>query len=127
MLLDKPLSTESLPESKRLIYDAIKAGHCFIGYDFLADSMGFTFMAETRGSPSLLMGDEAPFESGTELLISVPQQANIRLIYNGGLLHSANGKTVRLPIDQPGVYRIEVYYKDQPWIFSNPLFFRAKT
>jgi hypothetical protein len=127
VLLAKPLSTESLPESKRLIYDAIKAGHCFIGYDLLADSMGFTFMAETRGRPTLLMGDEAPFESDIDLLISVPQQGNIRLIHNGVLLHSVDGKALRVPIDQPGVYRVEVYYNEQPWIFSNPLFFRAKT
>lgn len=126
LLLAKPLSPESLSESKRLIYDALKAGHCFIGYDLLADSMGFTFMAEPRGHPTLLMGDEAPFENDTDLLISVPQQGHIRLIHNGAVLHSVNGKTLRLPIDQPGVYRVEVYYNDQPWIFSNPLFLRAK-
>lgn len=124
VLLNEPLSPQSLPDSKRLIYDAIKAGHCFIGYDLLEDSMGFTFMAETPGGAALLMGDEALFEGGTDLFISVPQPASIRLIRDGVLFHNAHGKTLRLPISQAGVYRVEVYYDDQPWIFSNPIFLR---
>ena len=131
VLLTEPLSAQSFPVSKRLIYDAIKAGHCFIAYDFLADTMGFTFMAEMKGGrgehrvhPYVLMGDEAIFEGSADLLIAVPQPANIQLIRNGHLLHNVTGKTLRFPIDQAGVYRVEVYYKDQPWIFSNPIFFR---
>ncbi|MCZ6677900.1 MAG: CehA/McbA family metallohydrolase [Candidatus Poribacteria bacterium] len=130
VLLDTPLSPQSLPESKQLIYDALKAGHCFIAYDFLADSMGFTFAAEMKGrgeydAPThLLMGDEAIFEGRADLLVSVPQPAEIRLIRNGHPIHQASGKTLRLPIDRAGVYRVELYYSDQPWIFSNPIFLR---
>jgi hypothetical protein len=124
VLLNAPLPTQSLPDSKRLIYDALKAGHCFIGYDLLADSMGFTFMAEIQGRRNLLMGDESTFEPGTDLLISTPQPGHIRLIRNGELFHDSHGKMLRLPLEQAGVYRVEVYYKDQPWIFSNPLFLR---
>ena len=124
VLLDEPLSSRSLPDSKRLIYDAIKSGHCFIAYDLIADTMGFTFMAEAPDRSHLVMGDEAAFEGEMDLLISSPQPANIRLIRNGVLFHDTNGKTLRLPIDQPGVYRVEVYYNGQPWIFSNPIFLR---
>ena len=131
VLLNEPLSTHSFPAGKQLIYDAIKAGHCFIAYDLLADSMGFTFMAEAKESnrtrTHLLMGDEAIFEGKTDLLIAVPQPANIRLIRNGHPIHNANGKTLRFPIDQSGVYRVEVYYKNRPWIFSNPIFLRDPT
>ena len=130
VLLEHPLPTHSLSESKRLIYDALKAGHCFFAYDFLADSMGFIFIAEVKEQGKyeihrhLLMGAEAIFEGSADLLISLPQPANIRLIRNGYPLHRVNGKTLRFPIDQAGVYRVEVYYKDQPWIFSNPIFLR---
>jgi hypothetical protein len=130
VLLNEPLPIQSFPASKQRIYDAIKAGHCFIAYDLLADSMGFTFMAEVKGGnekhdrPYLLMGDEAIFEGGADLLAAVPEPANIRLIRNGQPLHSVNGKTLRFPVNQSGVYRVEVYYQDQPWIFSNPIFFR---
>ena len=123
LLLDTPLPTQSLPESKRLIYDALRAGHCFIAYDLLADSMGFTFTAEMKGVP-LLMGDEAVFDGAADLRIAAPQPANIRLIRDGRPIHNANGKSLRFPIDQAGVYRVEVYYKGQPWIFSNPIFLR---
>ncbi len=123
VLLNVPLPTESLTVSKRLIYDAIKAGHGFIAYDLLADAVGFTFVAEMQGK-SLLMGDETTFEGDAAIHIAVPQPANIRLIRNGDALYDTSGKTLRFPIEQPGVYRVEVYYKDQPWIFSNPIFFR---
>ena len=85
--------------------------------------MGFTFTAEMKGVP-LLMGDEAIFDGAADLRIAAPQPANIRLIRDGRPIHNANGKSLRFPIDQAGVYRVEVYYKGQPWIFSNPIFLR---
>ena len=127
VLLNAPLPIQSVPDSKQLVYDALKTGHCFIAHDLLADSTGFTFIAEQKGNPDtphLLMGDEAIFRSGTELFVSLPEPAKIRFIQNGRAIRNVAGKSARLPIHQPGVYRVEAYYNDRPWIYSNPIFLR---
>jgi hypothetical protein len=46
LLTPYPLSPD-VDESKKLIYAALRSGHCFFAHDFLADSTGFSFRAFT--------------------------------------------------------------------------------
>ncbi len=113
---------------KRLIYDALAAGHCFVGYDLPVSTRGFTFAATGRETAAI-MGDEIPAKFGVTLQAHLPHVADIRLIYNGKLLRRAkNSYTFTHLTTEPGVYRIEVYrrYRGQlrGWIFSNPIYVR---
>lgn len=117
-----PLPIQSLSKSKQLLYDAIRAGHCFIGYDLLADSTGFSFTGVVNETELLLMGDETNFRGRTLFIASTPMNAEIRLIRNGEMIKVERGKLLKFETDQPGAYRIEAYYDDKPWIFSNHIF-----
>lgn len=125
ILVPVPLiNSLSTQQSKKLVYDAIKTGHCFIGYDFIGNSSGFRFTAVVDGQNSALMGDELEMNKSASLYIKTPLPSEIRLIRNGELTKVKEGNSLDYETNQTGVYRVEVYLDNQPWIFSNPIFLR---
>ena len=127
LLLPTPLTGE-VATDKHLIYDALAAGHCFIGYDLPMSTRTFTFNATGRESTAL-MGDEIPAKGGVTLQAHIPTLADIRLIQDGRLIQrTRNGYALTHLTTQPGVYRIEVYRRfrglKRGWIFSNPIYVR---
>ncbi|MBN2045594.1 MAG: CehA/McbA family metallohydrolase [Anaerolineales bacterium] len=125
LLLEKAL-TGSLAQDKKLIYQALAAGHAFIGYDLPASTKGFSFVAHT-GDKTYLMGDQ--IESGTSatLQIRLPQAAECLLLKDGEVIRSSRKRdTLVHKVTEPGIYRVEVYLsfkgKRRGWIFSNPIY-----
>jgi len=127
VFIPQPLTGE-VGTDKKMIYDAIMAGRCFVAYDLPAPTKGFTFKA--RGlEQSAMMGEEISVKGGVTLQAHLPSQAEIHLLKDGknigvwkqsyACTHSAN---------EPGVYRVEVYRnylgKKRGWIYSNPIYVR---
>jgi hypothetical protein len=113
---------------RRLVYQALAAGHCFVGYDLPLSTRGFRFTGHGREA-SVLMGDEISARGGVTLQAHVPSQAEIRLVQDGRLIRTARKAYALTHIaEEPGVYRIEVYrhYRGfrRGWIFSNPIYVR---
>jgi hypothetical protein len=112
---NKPLDATSLIE-------AIKAGHCFIGFDFLGDSSGFVFEA----APEAIQGDE--IKDGRSLTIKTPLPSRVVLYKDGSVILDESGITSRdFGVVAPGVYRAEVYLPqlgNRLWILSNPIYVR---
>ena len=121
---NKPLNQENLLE-------AIRAGHCFIGFDFLGDSAGFSFDAESQGERKI-QGDEITLAADTRLLIRTPVSSRVKLFKDGNVVLDDSGVSTRsVPVTERGVYRVEVYLPqlgslaaDKPWIISNPIYVR---
>jgi hypothetical protein len=117
---DKPLDQPGLLQ-------AIKTGHCFIGFDFLGDTSGFSFAAESDGE-TRIQGDEITLGSNTKLRIKIPIAGRVLLFKNGVPILDESGATVKeFPVTERGVYRVEIYLpqiSDQPWIISNPIYVR---
>jgi hypothetical protein len=116
----KPLDQGSLLE-------AIRLGHCFIGFDFLGDTSGFSFVAENDGE-TRIQGDEITLSSNTKLRIKIPISGRVLLFKDGVQILDESGVTVKeFPVTERGVYRVEIYLpqiSDQPWIISNPIYIR---
>jgi hypothetical protein len=124
LLTPSPLSPD-LDESKKLIYAALRSGHCFFAHDFLADSTGFSFRAFTDEGQMLLMGDETRLKSAAELEVTSPVTASMRLLRNGRLVKEvAEARQLTWKASEPGVYRVEARYKGKPWVFTNPIYLR---
>ncbi|HEX4734220.1 MAG TPA: CehA/McbA family metallohydrolase [Thermoleophilaceae bacterium] len=115
VLVDEPLTRE-LEHDRTLVYEALRQGRCYIANDEVADARGFAVSN---------MGEELGFESGRELLITTPQRAHIRLLRDGERCAEADAPELRHSIELPGVYRVEVVLAGRPWIYSNPVYFRA--
>ena len=113
------------------LLEAIKSGHCFIGFDLFGDTSGFTFEAKTP-TETKIQGDEIPFQNDTRLRIHTPVASRILLFKDGSVLLNESGVTTReIPVTERGIYRVEVYLPEierivgeKPWIISNPIYVR---
>jgi len=120
--------TGDVPADKKMVYEALANGHCFVGYDLPASTRGFTFKAKGL-ERSAIMGDELPAKGGVTLQVRLPSPAEIRLIKDGKLIGTWKNQQICTHITtEPGVYRIEAWRnylgRKRGWIFSNPIYVR---
>jgi len=102
------------------LMEAVRAGHCFIGFDFLGDASGFGFEAEN----GKIQGDEVSLMPDTRLRVRSPVPARIVILKDGTIWTDESGITSKeVAITERGVYRAEVYlFGNLPWIISNPVY-----
>lgn len=100
--------------------EGLRRGRCYVGFDGVGDPRPFVF-AVRRQDGWTLMGDRTPWHPALSAVIQIPRRALIRLYHNGRPLRSTVGTTVEWPIDDPGIYRVEVLLNNRPWILSNPI------
>ena len=122
-LTPEPLSG-NLAQDRKMVFEALAAGHCFVGYDLPAPTRGFRYSA--KGRDSAIMGDA--IEGAVTLQAKFPSSADIKLIKDGKCIKTLHGDTFMHVTDEAGVYRIEAYKqflgKLRGWIFSNPIYVR---
>jgi len=127
VLLSKPLTGDAATDRK-LIFDAMSAGHCFVGYDLPASTRGFRFTAQSRDKTGT-MGDEISSEGGVTLQARVPMLAECSLIKDGMVIKAWKRQQACTHIvTEPGIYRIEAHRRflgmRVGWIYSNPIYIR---
>lgn len=127
LLSTSPL-TGDLENDRRVIFDSLKQGQAFIGYDLPAPTNGFRFTAQGSGK-KVTMGNKIELLNGVTLQVRLPEAAECRLLMDGKVIQTWRGQTTCTHItSQPGVYRVEVYRqfrgKLRGWIFSNPIYVR---
>lgn len=127
ILTPTPLTGEVEPDM-RMIYEALAAGHAFVGYDLPASTRGFRFSAQGREGEAT-NGDEISSEGGVTFRVRLPAPAECNLLKNGEIIQRWKGQEVCSYITtEPGVYRVEVYRPfwgmRRGWIFSNPIYVR---
>jgi hypothetical protein len=124
-LTSTPL-TGDLVQDRKMVLEALAAGHCFIGYDLPSSTRGFQFSAQSKDA-SAIMGDEITTNAGSlTLQARLPSTAEIRLLRNGIVIKTTRGETMLHNTSEPGIYRIEAYRhflgRRRGWIFSNPIY-----
>lgn len=124
LYVEQPL-THNLETDKRMIYGALAAGHCFVGYDLDIPTHGFSFTAHS-GADSVMMGDNLIRRGAVRFEVRCPARGRIRLLRNGQVVASAVGQEIQFTTTAPGAYRVEVYRRarlaNRGWIFSNPIY-----
>lgn len=128
LLLPRPLSGEDAQADGRLILEALRQGHAWVGYDLPYSTRGFRFTALGK-EKTAIMGDEIAADGGITFQIRLPVQHACRLLKDGQVLRAFNGReNYTHTVTEPGVYRVEaeIHYYGRPrgWIFSNPIYVR---
>jgi len=123
ILLPKSLvkgnTKDKINNAKRSVYQALEKGSCFFANDYHADSRGFRFFAK-NGSKRYQMGETVKSLEKTTLYVSLPvPSAVIRLLRNGKVVYKSEGNKAEFQVQEKGVYRVEVYFFNKAWIFSN--------
>ena len=121
VLCPEPPSGE-LAHDREQVYEALRAGRCYIAVDAVASAGGFRFESD-----DLTMGQEAPAGRRT-LHARVPLPAQLRPLRDGRPLASSEGTSLDCEVEEPGVYRIEAQRwskgRERTWILSNPIYLR---
>jgi len=110
-----------------IVYEALREGNCFLSYDYLADATGFRFEGSFKGE-KLILGNQI-YKSGHEricLNASSPVKCLLILLKDGNRIKSFEGSELSYITSDPGVYRVEAYYKERPWVFTNPIYVREQ-
>ncbi len=114
-----------LVHDRRVIYQALRGGHGFLGYERPAAVAGFTFWAES-GTAEATMGEELHLEGRVALRAEVPASARLRLLRDGKVLAEARGSRLTWIGQRPGVFRLEAHLRYagrwRSWILSNPIY-----
>lgn len=99
------LPSGDLERDRAQVYDALRAGRCYIAVDHLAPPAGFAWWADDSGVHARL-----------------PRPASLRLVHDGEEAAQADGVTeLDHPASEPGSYRVEARLNGRLWILSNPL------
>jgi hypothetical protein len=125
VLLPHPLDTDAVADTN-MVLEALRQGHCFIGYDLPAPTRGFNFIA--RGLESTAqMGDDLNCKGGVTFQIRLPMITECVLLKDGKPVRTWHKHDLCTYITtEPGIYRVEVYIqylgRRRGWIFSNPVY-----
>jgi hypothetical protein len=127
VLVPRPLGTDAAADAS-MILEALRQGHCFIGYDLPASTRGFRFTAHGMDDTAQ-MGDELNSKAGVTLQIHLPRRTECVLFKDGKPLRTWHNHDLCTYItNQPGVYRVEAYIhylgRQRGWIYSNPVYGR---
>jgi hypothetical protein len=112
---------------REIILSALRRGRAYVAFEYFEPSRGFSFVVMDE-SEVATMGDEFYLDDMAIVQVELPCKGKIRLIRNGELFRETVGLELTCGIDEPGIYRVEVYLrkalKYRPWIFSNPVYVR---
>lgn len=124
LLLAEPLARE-VNQARKQILETLKLGHCFVSYDLVASSRGFSFTG-VSGSTQAMMGDTLPLKKTVTLQVASPHVAKLRLLRNGRVVAETSGRELTWQTSEPGVYRVEAYRQfwgwRRGWVFTNPIY-----
>ncbi len=108
-----------------LVYDSLLKGRCYFALEYFHKARGFQYRIN-QGNEEFYMGDSFKFSGGAQMFVFCPVKSYIRIIRNGSELVQKISNHLSMPVQEAGVYRVEVYLKSagkvRPWIFSNPIF-----
>lgn len=108
------------------VREALRRGHAYVAHDWLCDSTGFAFIAESGRKSLAIMGDEVEKTPGLKIQAETPLACTMRLFQNGAIVKTVEGRTLEFEPKEPGVYRLEAWLsvdgEMRPWIYSNPIY-----
>jgi hypothetical protein len=117
LMLTEPLSTE-LDTARHQIFDALRDCRVYCANVRWGDPIGFEFSA-SGGKETVVAGGSLSLKGSPILLIKSPSKALIRLVHNGKPVLETIRRALEYPIQETGVYRVEIWKRGRGWIFSN--------
>jgi len=117
---EKELSLD-FDETKKQVLTALKAGNNIIVNRIWTKGQDKFCFNVISGKQKTIAGGKTSLDDSSELMIKLPQKARIKLINNGNTVLEQETEFLEVKGLVPGKYRFEAYFKNKPWIFSNPI------
>ncbi|RME71857.1 MAG: hypothetical protein D6776_09620 [Planctomycetota bacterium] len=113
--------------SAEALREGLAHGRGWVAFEFAASAADFrcAVLDETRGfcaGP----GETIRWRAGLVLEARAPGADELRLLCDGTLRVRAR-TSVRLPLDRPGVWRVEAWREGVRWVIANPVYVRGSS
>lgn len=116
---------EELPnnfqERKQAILHALKEGRNIIANRVWMSKDKIPLFLAQNASKKVFSGQKIELDEYTSLITKIPKRAEIRLFYDGQLIWNEDTNYLEFNKLDKGKYRLEIYYQNRPWIFTNPI------
>lgn len=110
--------------TEEAVLDAFAEGRVYIGFDMIADSTGFMFLAR-NGNNQAVMGERKMLAHDTQLIAASPHYCRFTLLRHGVPVHQETGTMFTYQPTEPGKYRVEaeldIVGEWTPWVYTNPI------
>jgi hypothetical protein len=110
--------------SEPAILDALRKGRGFVGFNMIADSSGFQWLA-TNSVTRAVMGEQIDFTSDIMLRAASPHACRFTVVKDGIPVHSEEARRFEWRPPGPGKYRVEadlnIRNRWVPWVYTNPI------
>jgi hypothetical protein len=117
--------TGDLASDRAGLYEALRSGRTWVGYDRPHSTRGFRFTIRS-GSEQAVPGQELKRLSAITIDIHIPAPGRIHLLRDGEVIKRTVGQELTHTSVEPGIYRVEVYRRYRAhrvgWIFSSPIY-----
>ncbi|MEX0679548.1 MAG: PHP domain-containing protein [Pirellulales bacterium] len=111
------------------VWQALGDGRAYVAFDWIADPTGFVFRADAANE-NWPIGSEVSTAEGLRLRAEAPLEGRFKLVRDGEVILQREGPSIDVPVEQPGVYRVEVWLslagEARPWILTNPIYVRGR-
>ncbi len=127
--------TGNFANDKVKIVQALKNGQFYMAFDIIGDPKGFIATMDDK-TKSYMMGSQVKLTKSLTMSIHLPMKPKeffeVVLYKNGERVRIFNKPEITVPIDSPGVYRVQVRvsplwplpdaHKWISWIYTNPFY-----
>lgn len=119
VILDNPL-TKSFEECKKEILSSLRKGQNIIINKKINTNSVIIFKIANENAEAY-SGDKIYLDDKTFLTTELPCNATICIFKNGQEIHKQSGRILKYKIEKKGKYRIQAFYKNKPYVYSNPI------
>jgi len=118
-LVTNHILARNLSEGDLLL--ALRAGHVYMTFDLFGYVPFFLFSVADNNQQAI-MGDVISLSPQLQAEVRLPERADIHVLKDGSVWKRDTAVQLHFPVAEEGVYRVEVYKRGAPWIFSNPIY-----
>ena len=116
--LKEPLSKD-FNKAKNQILNALKCANNIMINKQISQKSPNIYISNNEGV--FTAGEKVKLDSNTYLNISLPKSAKIFVIKDGLEYNNTVGNALKIQLSIKGKYRIEIIYKDEGYIYTNPI------
>jgi hypothetical protein len=103
---------------ERALLEALRQCRIYFTSERWGATRGFALTVESGGSQGTI-GAEIRHEAGARLHAEWPLPARYRVYRNGFCVFRGRGRSLALPLEAPGSYRLALFRRGRGWLYTN--------
>jgi len=120
LYLDRRLS-DDFEQAKIQILNALENGNNIIMNRIWNKGENYPGFYVKNSQKKAYVGESVNLDKEAAIIVKFSKKAKIKLIHDGTIIMETEDNKLLFDNLKTGKYRVEAYYKNRPWIFTNPI------